>query len=73
MSKTPKNQEPTYVEPYDEVVAVGDECIPYHSWRTTYNGKYNTYDTYYKFLRGRLHVTRHEWTSLELGKRQFDY
>ena len=48
MQKTPRNQEPAYVEPYDEVVAVGYECIPYHSRRTTYNKEYDRYDTYYK-------------------------
>ena len=48
MQKTMKNQEPAYVEPYDEVVEVGYECIPYHSRRTTYNREYNTYNTYYK-------------------------
>ena len=48
MQKTLKNQEPVYAEPYDEVVAVGYEYIPYHSRRTTYDRKYDMYDTYYK-------------------------
>ena len=34
---------------------------------------YNMYDGTACFLRGRLHITRHRWTSLKLGKRQFDY
>ena len=48
MQKTPRNQEPAYAEPYDKVVAVGYECIPYHSQRTTYDREYDTYDTYYQ-------------------------
>ena len=48
MQKTPRNQEPAYAEPYDEVVAVGYECIPYHFRHTTYDEEYDRYDTYYK-------------------------
>ena len=48
MQKTPRNQEPAYAEPYDKVVAVGYECIPYHSPRTTYDGEYDMYNMYYK-------------------------
>ena len=48
MPKTPRNQEPAYAAPYNEVVAVGYEYIPYHSWRTTYDRGYDMFDMYYK-------------------------
>ena len=48
MSKTLRNQEPAYGEPFNEVVAVGYEGIPHHSRPTMYDGEYDTYDMYYK-------------------------
>ena len=48
MLKTLRNQELAYTALYDEIVAVGYECILYHSRRTTYDREYNMYDIYYK-------------------------
>ena len=45
MQKTPRNQEPAYAAPYNEVVAAGHEaCPPF----LLYDRKYDKYDTYYK-------------------------
>ena len=45
MQKTPRNQEPAYTAPYDEVVAAGHEAYPPFP---SYDRKYDKYDTYYK-------------------------
>ena len=63
MQKTLRNQELAYAEPYNEVVAAGHEAYPPFP---SYNRKYDKYDTYYKILRGRLHVvTASFWNRLK--------
>ena len=72
MQKTQKNQEPAYTEPYDEVMVVGYECIPYHSRRTMYDREYDIYDTYYKFPTRQTTCHEASRNKFRFGKRQFE-